>query len=89
MSKIFVIYFNFNLFRQVPVMGAVLVTTPQMLAIDDVLREVTFCRKTGINIVGIIENMSGYVCPNCTVSYFYITVCHFCKNGVFFRIICK
>jgi len=44
------------------------VTTPQAVAVDDVLREVTFCRKTGIHIIGIIENMSGFVCPSCTVS---------------------
>lgn len=42
---------------------------------DDVLREVTFCRKTGIHIIGIIENMSGFVCPSCTVNTFlYIPI---------------
>lgn len=46
--------------------GAILVTTPQAVAVDDVLREVTFCKKTGIPILGIIENMSGFVCPSCT-----------------------
>ncbi|XP_043280853.1 cytosolic Fe-S cluster assembly factor NUBP2 homolog [Venturia canescens] len=46
--------------------GAVIVTTPQAVAVDDVLREVTFCRKTGIPIIGIVENMSGFVCPTCT-----------------------
>ncbi|GAB0097462.1 Cytosolic Fe-S cluster assembly factor NUBP2 homolog [Sergentomyia squamirostris] len=46
--------------------GAVLVTTPQEVAVDDVRKEVTFCRKTGINILGIVENMSGYVCPHCS-----------------------
>ncbi|ELU03836.1 hypothetical protein CAPTEDRAFT_202480, partial [Capitella teleta] len=46
--------------------GAVLVTTPQAVAVGDVRRELTFCRKTGVPIIGIIENMSGFVCPNCT-----------------------
>jgi len=46
--------------------GAVLVTTPQAVAVGDVRREVTFCRKVGLKILGIIENMSGYVCPNCS-----------------------
>jgi len=46
--------------------GAVLVTTPQNVATADVRREITFCRKTRIPILGIIENMSGYVCPHCT-----------------------
>ncbi|KAG0728467.1 Cytosolic Fe-S cluster assembly factor NUBP2 [Chionoecetes opilio] len=52
--------------KGVPVMGAVLVTTPQMVAVDDVTRELTFCRRTGITILGIIENMSGFVCPTCS-----------------------
>jgi len=45
--------------------GAILVTTPQQVAIEDVRKELTFCRKTGINVIGIVENMSGFVCPNC------------------------
>ncbi|KAL1480260.1 hypothetical protein MTO96_051179 [Rhipicephalus appendiculatus] len=45
--------------------GAILVTTPQALSVADVLREVTFCRKTGLPVLGIVENMSGFVCPNC------------------------
>lgn len=39
--------------------GAVVVTTPQELAIEDVRKEITFCKKTGINVLGVIENMSG------------------------------
>ena len=46
--------------------GAVLVTTPQAVAVGDVRREITFCRKVGLKILGIVENMSGYVCPNCS-----------------------
>lgn len=45
---------------------AILVTTPQMLSINDVRREITFCHKTNFNIIGLIENMSGYVCPHCS-----------------------
>lgn len=52
--------------RQVPQCGAIIVTTPQEVAIEDVRKEITFCRKTGIPILGIIENMSGYECPNCS-----------------------
>lgn len=55
--------------RTVKCDGAVVVTTPQAVAIEDVRKELTFCRKTGIPILGIIENMSGFVCPHCTVSY--------------------
>jgi Mrp family chromosome partitioning ATPase len=45
---------------------AILVTTPQMLSINDVRREITFCQKTAFHIIGLIENMSGYVCPHCS-----------------------
>ncbi|CAG9133432.1 unnamed protein product [Plutella xylostella] len=52
--------------RNVPQCSAIIVTTPQQVAIEDVRKEITFCRKTGIPIFGIIENMSGYECPNCS-----------------------
>eukprot|EP01025_Chloroclados_australasicus_P010810 TRINITY_DN1455_c0_g1_i2.p2 TRINITY_DN1455_c0_g1~~TRINITY_DN1455_c0_g1_i2.p2 ORF type:complete len:351 (-),score=63.24 TRINITY_DN1455_c0_g1_i2:417-1469(-) len=39
--------------------GAVLVTTPQEIAIMDVRKEVNFCQKVGIQILGVVENMSG------------------------------
>jgi Mrp family chromosome partitioning ATPase len=45
--------------------GAVIVTTPQELAIADVRRSVTFCRQVGLRVLGVIENMSGFVCPKC------------------------
>lgn len=32
----------------------------------DVRKELTFCRKLDINVIGIIENMSGYICPHCS-----------------------
>ena len=35
------------------------------MSTSDVRRELTFCRKTEVPILGIIENMSGYVCPHC------------------------
>ena len=53
------------------VLGAVMVTTPQMMSIDDVTRQLTFCRRTGLPVVGLVENMAGYVCPNCKVSFLY------------------
>ena len=45
--------------------GAVIVTTPQELAISDVRRCVGFCRTLSLPVIGIIENMSGFVCPHC------------------------
>ncbi|TKA33581.1 Cytosolic Fe-S cluster assembly factor NBP35 [Salinomyces thailandicus] len=46
--------------------GAVLVTTPQEVSLLDVRKEIDFCRKAGISILGLVENMSGFVCPKCT-----------------------
>ncbi len=45
--------------------GAVIVTTPQAVAISDVKKEVNFCRKVGVRVLGVVENMSGYVCECC------------------------
>lgn len=44
---------------------AVIVCTPQDVAVDDVRRSVGFCNTVGNPVVGIVENMSGYVCPKC------------------------
>lgn len=45
--------------------GAIIVTTPQQLAITDVRKAVSFCRQLNIPVIGVIENMSGFVCPQC------------------------
>lgn len=45
--------------------GAIIVTTPQEVALLDVRKELDFCKKAGIKILGLVENMSGFVCPNC------------------------
>jgi len=45
--------------------GAVIVTTPQDVAIADVRRCVSFCRTMSLPIIGIVENMRGFVCPDC------------------------
>jgi Mrp family chromosome partitioning ATPase len=47
------------------VAGAVLVTTPQEVSLLDVRKQVDFCRKAGIRVLGLVENMSGFVCPKC------------------------
>jgi len=44
---------------------AVIVTTPQDVAISDVRRSVSFCNTLDIHIEGIVENMSGLLCPHC------------------------
>jgi Mrp family chromosome partitioning ATPase len=45
--------------------GAVVVTTPQDVAILDARRCVGFARELGIPVIGIVENMSGFSCPHC------------------------
>jgi len=45
--------------------GSVIVTTPQMLAVSDVRRSVAFSRKVNLPVLGVVENMSGFVCPHC------------------------
>ncbi|KAL1970826.1 hypothetical protein VTN77DRAFT_2660 [Rasamsonia byssochlamydoides] len=45
--------------------GAILVTTPQAISTSDVRKEINFCAKTRIPVLGVIENMSGYACPCC------------------------
>ena len=50
--------------------GAVIVTTPQEVSLLDVRKEINFCRKAGIKVLGVVENMSGFVCPNCEVRSF-------------------
>ncbi|ODQ64440.1 P-loop containing nucleoside triphosphate hydrolase protein [Nadsonia fulvescens var. elongata DSM 6958] len=45
--------------------GAILVTTPQGVATADVRKELNFCHKVGFKVLGVVENMSGFVCPHC------------------------
>ncbi|KAK2807111.1 cytosolic Fe-S cluster assembly factor cfd1 [Onygenales sp. PD_10] len=45
--------------------GAVVVTTPQAVSTADVRKEINFCAKTRIPVIGVVENMSGYACPCC------------------------
>jgi len=45
--------------------GAVIVTTPQRVAAVDVRKSITFCRQLKVPVLGVVENMSGFVCPKC------------------------
>ena len=45
--------------------GAVIVSTPQDLALIDATRAIDLFEKAGVPIIGLIENMAGYVCPHC------------------------
>jgi ATP-binding protein involved in chromosome partitioning len=54
-----------SLSQSVPVAGAVLVTTPQTVSVADTRRAVQMYRKLNIPTLGLIENMSYFVCPGC------------------------
>nr|WP_320191436.1 Mrp/NBP35 family ATP-binding protein [uncultured Desulfobacter sp.] len=44
---------------------AIIVTTPQEVALADVRKSIRFCRQVKMKILGLVENMSGYACPKC------------------------
>ena len=45
--------------------GAVVITTPQDVALLDTRRSIAFAKKMNVRLLGIVENMSGFVCPHC------------------------
>ncbi len=55
-----------TLCQTVPIAGAVIVTTPQSIALSDVRKAVAMFKKLNVPILGAIENMSGFVCPHCS-----------------------
>lgn len=54
-----------SLAQLIPITGAVMVTTPQEVALIDVRRAVNMFQKLEVPVVGVVENMSHYVCPSC------------------------
>jgi hypothetical protein len=48
-----------------PTPQAVLITTPQQTSLNDTLKSLSFTRKLALPVLGMVENMSGYVCPCC------------------------
>jgi ATP-binding protein involved in chromosome partitioning len=59
-----------SLAQLVPVQGAVLVTTPQEVAMADVRKAYNMFEQVHIPVLGIVENMSYFVCPNCSEQHF-------------------
>ncbi len=54
-----------TLSQKVPVSGAVIVTTPQDIALLDAIKGIEMFRKVDIPVLGVVENMSVHVCPEC------------------------
>ncbi|NLN75530.1 MAG: P-loop NTPase [Armatimonadetes bacterium] len=46
--------------------GAVIVTTPQDVALADVAKSIHFCAQLNLKVLGVVENMSGFACPHCS-----------------------
>jgi Mrp family chromosome partitioning ATPase len=61
-----------KLLKSVKPDGALLVTTPQKLSLDTIRKEITFCHKMKLKIIGLVENMSYYKCPCCQVDIFIL-----------------
>jgi Mrp family chromosome partitioning ATPase len=51
--------------QTIPLVKAIVVTTPQQVALADVRKSINFCKAVKVEIAGVIENMSGFVCPHC------------------------
>lgn len=45
--------------------GGIVVTTPQGLALNDVRKCINFCKQIELPVIGVVENMSGFICPHC------------------------
>jgi ATP-binding protein involved in chromosome partitioning len=54
-----------TLAQRVPLKGAIIVSTPQDLALIDARKSLAMFRKTEVTVLGIVENMSTFVCPHC------------------------
>ena len=52
---------------QSPRDASLIITTPSDVAMLDVRKEINFCKKVNINIIGVVENMSSFSCPHCKV----------------------
>lgn len=51
--------------QTIPDSKAIVVTTPQEISLADVRKSINFCRQVNMKILGIVENMSGMLCPHC------------------------
>lgn len=51
--------------KTIPDAYALIVTTPQEVSLIDVKKSIRFCQKVKLRILGVVENMSGFICPHC------------------------
>ena len=53
--------------QTIPDAHAIIVTTPQEIALADVRKSINFCRQVHMPILGLVENMNGFICPHCNL----------------------
>jgi ATP-binding protein involved in chromosome partitioning len=58
-----------TLSQLLPLTGAVVVCTPQDIALLDAVKAIAMFRKVNIPVLGMVENMSGFICPECGKRY--------------------
>jgi ATP-binding protein involved in chromosome partitioning len=58
-----------TLSQMLPLTGAVVVCTPQEVALLDAVKAIAMFRKVNIPVLGMVENMSGFICPDCGKRY--------------------
>jgi ATP-binding protein involved in chromosome partitioning len=51
--------------QTIPDAEALIITTPQEISLADVRKSINFCKQVNMKITGVVENMSGFVCPHC------------------------
>jgi len=51
--------------QTIPTAEALILTTPQEISLADVRKSINFCHQVNMKILGVVENMSGFVCPDC------------------------
>ena len=54
-----------QLLKAVDISGAVIVTSPQDVSVVEVGKEISFCKKMGVRVLGVVENFSSFACPHC------------------------
>lgn len=59
-----------TLSQSVPLSGGIIVTTPQQIALEDVARGINMFEKVDIPVLGVVENMSHFICPGCSEKHY-------------------
>lgn len=59
-----------TLMQKVPLDGVVIVTTPQEISVLDTSKSIQMVKKMDISVLGVIENMAGFICPSCKAKHY-------------------